>query len=90
MDLSTSCCSTCATIITAELDPITARDKRIQQLEVYKKRLDWLHEGSGIKDSDGYEWGVARVKFDEHGQVVAVLWTDSDSADLDAEMKKVK
>lgn len=42
MDLqkSTSCCSTCATIITAEIDPITVRDKRIQQLEDRVKELE--------------------------------------------------
>ena len=60
---------------------------RIKVLERWRRRLEWLHDGCE-KDSEGYEWGVARVKFDEHGKVASFLWTDSDHKDLDAEIER--
>ena len=60
---------------------------RIKVLERWRRRLEWLHEGCD-KDAEGYEWGVARVKFDEHGKVASFLWTDSDHKDLDAEIER--
>lgn len=50
-------------------------------------RLRWLHTGSG-KDLDGYEWGIYRVKWNQHGQLEAAWHTNSDFSDLDAEMKR--
>ena len=62
----------------------------LQELLRFKERLEWLHQGGGKHDCDaeGYEWGVARLKFNEHGQFVNALWTNSDHRDLDAEMAR--
>ncbi len=60
----------------------------LNKLLLFKARLDWLHTGSGIVDADGYEWGVARIKFNEQGQMVDAQWTLSDHSDLDLEMAK--
>lgn len=60
----------------------------LQDLMRFRERLEWLHSGSGIADPEGYEWGVARVKFNQHGQVTDALWTNSDHSDLDAEMAR--
>ena len=73
---------------------IIDREERLEQAEVsiadlrkYKERMDWLHT-SGGKDPEGYEWGVARIKHNEHGQLVSAWWTDSNHADLDAEIER--
>jgi hypothetical protein len=60
--------------------------KYIETVNVYKRRMEWLHQGGGT-DPEGYEWGVARVKF-VNGNPVSVLWTLSDHSDLDAEMAR--
>lgn len=44
-------------------------------------RLKWLH--SNNKDADGYEYGVMKVKYDEHGHLVSAFWTASDHSDID-------
>lgn len=52
------------------------------------KRLYWLHDCSaGTTDSEGYEWGIYRVKW-ENGRAVDVQQTLSDFSDLDAEMER--
>ena len=65
-------------------------ETEVKRLKQYEARLNWLHTGGGQTDCDpeGYEWGVARVKFDAHGQVTSVLWTDSDHKDVEAEMER--
>lgn len=45
-------------------------------------RLEALH--SKLIDDEGYEWGIARIKWDEHGNLKSALWTASDHSDLDA------
>lgn len=45
------------------------------------RRLAFLH--STNRDAQGYEWGVAAVKFDAHGKVASCLWGLSDSSDID-------
>jgi hypothetical protein len=45
-------------------------------------RLHWLHNNTYV-DAEGYEYGVAKVKF-ENGQPVSVLWTYADHRDVDA------
>lgn len=68
-----------------------ALQQRCRELEKYKARMDWLHTNTGDdKDVEGFEWGVARIKFNEHGQVVSALWTCSDHSDLDAEMSRAQ
>lgn len=62
----------------------------LNDLLLFKERLEWLHSGSGVTDADGYEWGVARVKFDSNGQCKEVLWTNSDHGDLDAEISRTR
>lgn len=47
-------------------------------------RLAFLH--SVNKDSDGYEYGVAKVKFSPSGQIESFLWALSDHSDIDAAM----
>ena len=49
----------------------------------YKARLDWLH--SANKDSNGYEYGVCKVKFDADGKVVDFSWTLADHSNIDHE-----
>ncbi len=46
----------------------------------YERWLEFLH--SPNKDSEGFEWGIARVKFD--GDKTIALWTNQDHSDLDA------
>ncbi len=60
----------------------------VMELRKWKHRMEWLHANAGAKDSEGYEWGVARVKWNEQGQPESVLWTLSDCSDLDAEIEK--
>lgn len=64
----------------------------VRELQKYKDRMDWLHSGGGSNDTDeeGYEWGVARVKFNQFGDVVSVQWTASDHSDLDKEMARTR
>ncbi len=63
---------------------------RLAELETAEQRLKWLHtcgiEGQSDKDPEGYEWGIYRVKWDEHGKLVDVQQTFSDMSDLDAAM----
>ncbi len=61
--------------------------ERIDQLAKFKARLEWLHAGNS-KDLDGCEWGVYRVKWDQHGQPAEVWQTNTDFSDLDAEMAR--
>jgi len=51
--------------------------------ELCFRRLDWLHSSKAV-DSEGYEYGVCKVKFDTSGQVKEFYWTLSDSSDIDA------
>lgn len=46
----------------------------------YERWLEFLHKPN--KDSEGFEWGIARVKFD--GDKTIALWTNQDHSDLDA------
>ena len=73
----------------ARIEELEAEVKRLRK---YEQRLNWLHQGGGEtdRDAEGYEWGVARIKFDAHGQVTGALWTNSDHSDLDAEMERAK
>lgn len=60
----------------------------LEELLQCQKRLAWLHDCSGpLTDSDGYEWGIYRVKW-QNGDPVVVWQTLSDFSDLDAEMEK--
>ena len=57
---------------------------------LYLRRLLWLHDcstGKGATDSDGYEWGIFRVKW-VNGQAVEVWQTNSDFSDLDAAIER--
>lgn len=59
-----------------------------QRAKRAEARLHWLHDCSnGTTDSEGYEWGIYRVKW-VNGQATEVLATLSDFSDLDAEMKR--
>lgn len=49
--------------------------------------LDWLHSGGG-PSYDGWEYGVMRVKYDQHGQLLAHEWTLSDHSDVLAAMRE--
>jgi hypothetical protein len=64
-----------------------------QALELAHKdslRLKWLHTcnvpGQAVQDAEGWEWGVAKLKFDKHGQMLDAQWGLSDSSDIDALM----
>jgi hypothetical protein len=46
-----------------------------------EERLAFLH--SANKDAEGYEFGVARAKFDAAGSMESFLWALSDHSDLD-------
>lgn len=66
------------------------RQNKYLRKELHKNeaRLKWLHDCStGQTDSEGYEWGIYRVKW-ERGQAVSVMQTNSDLSDLDAEMAR--
>lgn len=68
------------------LDPVcVARGCQSLALAKDAARLRFLHTHN--VDENGYEWGVAMVKF-EHGNPVSVLWTLSDHSDLDARMAR--
>lgn len=47
-------------------------------------RMAFLH--SPNRDAEGYEWGVAKVRFGSDGQPESFLWGASDHSDLDAAM----
>ena len=47
-----------------------------------RRRLEFLH--SVNKDAEGYEYGIAKVKFSESGQIESFLWALSDGSDIDA------
>ena len=48
------------------------------------ERLKFLHTvGNGNPDQEGYEWGVFKIKWDEHGRLKECWQTASDSSDLD-------
>lgn len=52
------------------------------------QRLKFLHTlGPSNPDKEGYEWGVFKVKWDEHGTMVECWQTACDSSDLDAAMR---
>ena len=56
--------------------------------DINAKRLHWLHDCSaGTTDSEGYEWGIYRVKWVD-GRAVDVKATLADFSDLDAEMER--
>jgi hypothetical protein len=57
----------------------------VRELRAYRDRMEWLHRGND-RDAEGYEWGIFRVKWDEHGQPASVLHTNTDLRDLDAAM----
>jgi hypothetical protein len=59
-----------------------AAERRAAEAEKDAERLRWLHNNT-YKDTEGYEYGVAKIKF-ENGQPVSVLWTYSDHRDVDA------
>jgi hypothetical protein len=60
----------------------------IEQLRLHEARLKWLHDCStGQTDTEGYEWGIYRVKWVD-GKAVSVLQTNSDLSDLDAEIAR--
>lgn len=82
----------CEVCIRAAQEEHAKLETEVRELKRYKARMDWLHAGGGEtdRDAEGYEWGVARVKFNVYGQPVSVLWTDSDHRDLDAEMERTK
>jgi hypothetical protein len=61
------------------------QDALLNLLSKEKARLHWLHSPAS-HNVDGYEWGIYRVKYDEHGQMVECLQTFSDFSDLDAAM----
>jgi hypothetical protein len=48
-------------------------------------RMAFLH--STNKDADGYEYGVAKVKFSPSGQIESFLWALSDHSDIDAAIR---
>jgi len=52
----------------------------------YERWLGFLHKPN--KDAEGFEWGIARVKF-EDGKTIA-LWTNQDHSDLDVEIERQK
>lgn len=53
------------------------------------RRLEWLHSDKA-KDADGWEYGVMKVKFGPHGQIIeGPFWTRSDSSDIDAVMQAI-
>lgn len=86
-------CAVCRRVAQKErADEVLALEAEMHELRKYKARMDWLHAGGGEddRDAEGYEWGVARVKFNAHGQPASVLWTSSDHHDLDAEMERTK
>jgi len=45
-------------------------------------RLKFLHQNN--KDKNGYQYGVARVKYDKSGKLEECYWTLSDSSDVDS------
>ena len=47
-----------------------------------EERIAFLH--STNKDADGYEFGIAKVKFDAAGKIESFLWGLGDNSDLDA------
>lgn len=51
------------------------------------ERMAFLH--SCNEDPEGYEYGVAKVKFDEGG-AVSFLWTASDHSDIDTIISQQK
>jgi hypothetical protein len=56
--------------------------------ELAEARLHWLHDCSnGTTDTEGYEWGIYRVKW-VNGKAEEVWATASDFSDLDAEMER--
>jgi hypothetical protein len=81
--------ATCGTVDSFLLLP--EQDKRYwfamtwQESDLRKlaeERMAFLH--STNKDADGYEFGIAKVKFDAAGKIESFLWGLGDSSDLDA------
>ncbi len=53
-----------------------------------EQRLRWLHQlGQGNPDSEGFEWGIYRVKWANGEQKMECWQTNGDSSDLDAAMR---
>lgn len=81
--------ATCGTVDSFLLLP--EQDKRYwfamawQESDLRKlseERIAFLH--STNKDADGYEFGIAKVKFDAAGKIESFLWGLGDNSDLDA------
>lgn len=60
--------------------------KELEEYTADHVRLHWLHQGGG-PSADGWEYGVARLKFDENGKTIAAEWTFSDHRDVDEMMR---
>lgn len=60
---------------------IADSDSMASLLARERARFEFLH--SNNKDADGWEWGVAKVRFDNSGKV-EFLWGLSDHSDIDA------
>lgn len=63
-----------------EFFAIAVEDSTARKLS--DERMTFLH--SINKDADGYEYGIAKVKFSPSGQIESFLWSLSDNSDLDA------
>lgn len=50
------------------------------------ERLAFLHTPN--EDAEGYEFGIARVKYGAFGSIESCLWTASDHSDIDAIISK--
>jgi hypothetical protein len=48
------------------------------------RRMTFLHTTN--KDSEGYEYGIAKVKHSPSGHIESFLWALGDNSDLDAAM----
>ena len=59
---------------------------KVDELQKDAERLAWLHTHN--KDSDGWEWGVARVRFNENFSIKDVMWGVSNHSDIDEAMNK--
>lgn len=67
------------------MSKVLVEESELAKLREDSERLAWLHKFN--KDSEGYEYGVCRVKYDQYGKLVSCLWTASDHSDIDAVRK---
>jgi hypothetical protein len=68
-------------------DEITTLRAKVAELEKDAERLAWLHTiNIDRKDADGWEYGVAKVRFHSNG-MTDVLWCLSDHSDIDKAME---